>query len=223
MHARYEKGMERFGEKPTGHKKIVLGNVFVLNTLTVRPYWRPLMHSVFLTKGVCPCYRALPSHSSASSVLIGHPLHQTAASRTSWPGGRTLLHWAAFDLFPKVQFACPTSFTRHCRRNQPNSFSQCTSLNRTNLNHTSAITVTRQEAGRLGYLGLIPDVEYFLVSTAIRPVLGPTQPPTQRVPQALQTRVTRPWRPVDINRRLLSRLRIQEAVIHWTIRIYGIA
>jgi len=116
-------------------------------------------------------------------------------------------HWSLYE-----STVCPTSFTRHYRRNQPIGFSQCTSPNRTNLNHTSASMVTRPEAGRLGNLGLIPDVEYFLVSTAIRPVLCPTQPPTQRVPRALQTRVTRPSRPVDIDRNLLSRLRIRAAV-----------
>lgn len=82
-------------------------------------------------------------------------------------------HWSLSE-----STVCPTSFTRNYRRNQPIGYTQCTSPNHTNLNHTSASMVTRLQAGRLANLDLIPDVEYFLVSTAIGPVLctGTTSP-----------------------------------------------
>jgi hypothetical protein len=40
-------------------------------------------------------------------------------------------------------------------------------------------------------------VKNFLFSTSFRPALGPTQPPIQRVPEALSPRVKRPGREAD--------------------------
>lgn len=36
--------MRNTWREPTGHKKKIGERFYALNTLTVRPYWRPLMH-----------------------------------------------------------------------------------------------------------------------------------------------------------------------------------
>jgi hypothetical protein len=56
---------------------------------------------------------------------------------------------------------------------------------------------TRLRAGRSGFQGSIRGLGIFLLTTASRMALGPTQPPIQWVPGALSLGVKRPGREAD--------------------------
>jgi hypothetical protein len=61
-----------------------------------------------------------------------------------------------------------------------------------------------------GYIGVRPgrDVEFFLFVTSSRPVLGPTQIPIQREPEAPSPWVNRPGRGGDYSIPLVAKLRM---------------
>jgi len=55
-------------------------------------------------------------------------------------------------------------------------------------------------------------VRFFLFAAASRPVLGPTQPPIQCLPETLSPGVKRPGRELTIYLRVVPRLRMRGAV-----------